>query len=129
MILLIATIPPVQSRRGMNNIYPHQESRLGYQLLNCTGPFHDNRPIFAKFNAICFDCYRQYMDHAIYRNCRYVLTKQLVLIDFYLFLNFLKIRQNCFTNAWFQGCLELLQIKDKQELDKIKVFIRKFNDP
>ena len=74
LILIVAKIHPVPSRSGMNGIYPHEESRLGYELLlHCAGPYNENRVTFAIFNRLCFDCYRQYMDHTIYRNCRYVL--------------------------------------------------------
>ena len=60
LILLIAKIHPVPSRRVIK-IYPHLESRLGFELVSCTGLYHDNRDIFAIFNGICYDCYRQFL--------------------------------------------------------------------
>ena len=67
MILLICI-----NMNPLDNIYPRENTKLDFLVLNCSGRY--DSAILAKFNFICFDCYRQFMDQAINRKCRYVLT-------------------------------------------------------
>ncbi|KAI9564328.1 hypothetical protein GHT06_008066 [Daphnia sinensis] len=86
MVSATAAEPPA----GLS-IFPHPLSKHSFtEISKCGGVYDMN--IYAEFTEICWDCYNLYREPEIYRGCR----------------------KDCFTSAYFDGCLDVLQRTDKK---------------
>ena len=73
LLLLMGTVGIATSAKSIS-IYPHELSKLSFtEISKCSGMY--DKGIYAEMNGICFDCYRQFRDPGVYRECRYVFIK------------------------------------------------------
>lgn len=71
------------------SVFSHPLSKRSFFDINCRGVY--DKSIYARLDRVCQDCYNLYREPELHTLCR----------------------GNCFSNKFFNGCLESLLLQDE----------------